>query len=158
MEKQLINKQNELPKGAVMAKEVAEKELEAWFDYRRVKEKVRNNPDENLGYDVTREALVDGFMYGFLRFDSETGVLIQSLEWPVENESKEVILKELNWKPRIKERELTEPMKGVKATDTNGRMKAYISAYTGVVKTKLGALDLASDYALAQSINTYFLL
>lgn len=154
MEKEL---NNELPKGAVMSKEVAEKELEKWFDHRKVKEKVRNNPDETLGYDVIREALIDGFMYGQLIFDKESGILIQKLLWPVEKESGEILISELNWKPRIKERDLTEPMKGIKSTDSTGRMKAYISAYTGVNRIHLGSMDLADDFSLAQSINTYFL-
>ncbi len=147
-----------LPKGAVMSQEVAEQELERWFDFRRVKERIRNNPDEGVGYDVTRQALIDGFMYGQLEFIQESGILKQKLFWPVENEDGEVVLKELLWKPRIREKDLANPMKNVKQSDTNGRMKAYISAYTGENKGVLGMMDLADDYGLATSINTYFLL
>lgn len=154
-----MEKKEVLEKGAVMTVSLAEKELEKWFDYRKVKERLRNNPDESLGYDVTRQALIDGFVFGHLVFNPENGILTQKLEWPIEKgDSKEVVVKELNWKPRIKERDLTEPMKGIKATDSSGRMKAYISAYTGVDRNQLGSLDLASDYSLAQMINTYFLL
>lgn len=148
----------ELPKGAVMAHEVAEKELEKWFDYRRVKEAVRNNADETIGYDVNREKLIEGFMYGQLNFDEESGILSQVLDWPVEKESGEIILSELKWKPRIKERDLTEPMKGVKTNDSNGRIKAFVSAYTSTDRIILGSLEHATDYNLAQSIVTYFLL
>lgn len=157
MEKQLLSKENELPNGAVMSKEVALKELESWFDYRKMKESIRHNIDDDLDRDVMLDKMVEGFVYGLLVFDPDNGRLIQKLEFPVENESKTVSLSELTWKPRFKDSDLTEPMRGVKNNDSSGRMKAYMQAITGTVKTKLGSLDY-SDYSLSQTIVSYFLL
>jgi hypothetical protein len=144
-----------LPKGAMMSEDVAKAELEKWFDYRKMKENSRVNTDEELGRDVMADKMVEGFMYGSLVF--EDGNLKQILDFPIETESKSVKVEDLVWKPRFKERELSDPMKGVKASDSSGRMKAYISAITGVQKGIIGAMDY-SDYALSQTIVSYFLL
>ena len=140
----------------VIGKDVAIKSLNDWHDYRRIKEGQRISLDPETGKDVTREKLIEAFEYGILIFEEKTGVLIQKLEWPVKTESGEIKLQELKWKPRIQERDLNEPMKGVSPKDTFGMMKAYISAATGVNKGFLGSMDL-SDYSLSQSINNYFL-
>lgn len=140
----------------IMAKEVAEKEVEKWFDYRRVKDSARFSPDENTGKDILREKLIESFMYGELIFDDKTGVLKQILIEPVKKESGEIVLKELNFKPRIKRSALNEPMKSVKTNDTDGRLRAWISAITGANKAYLGSMD-TSDYSTAEAIVTYFL-
>lgn len=150
------NVKKELPKGAVMSEKLATLELEKWFDFRKVKEGSRRNIDEELEVDIMAKKMIEGFMYGQLRFVDD-GVLTQFLDWPVETESKSVSIKELNWKPRFRESDLTAPMKGVKNNDTSGRMKAYMSAITGVNKINIGNLDY-SDYALSQTIVSYFLL
>lgn len=157
METKLFTEENELPKGAVMAEALAEAELERWFDHRKVKEKARHNIDEDLNKDVMREKMIEGFMYGLLEYNPESGKLHQVLEFPIESEGKSQIINELVWKPRFRETELTIPMRGVKTNDQSGRMKAYMSAITGVDRIKLGALDY-SDYSLAQTIVSYFLL
>ena len=146
----------ELPKGAVIVESVAKAELEKWFDFRKTKEKARINIDEDLGRDVMADKLVEGFMYGNLVLD-DIGNLTQKLEFPLGTESKSASLKELIWKPRFRESELSEPLKGVKTNDSSGRMKAYMSAITGTPKSLLGALDY-SDYSLSQTIVSYFLL
>ena len=115
------------------------------------------NIDEELGRDIMADKMVEGFMYGLLKFDDEKGLLYQTLDWPIETQSKSVSIKELVWKPRFRDSDLTEPMKGVKNNDNSGRMKGYMSAITGVNKIQLGALDY-SDYALSQTIVSYFLL
>lgn len=146
-----------LPSGAVMSEEVAKLELEKWFDHRKMKGKARVNIDEELGRDVMAEKMIEGFMYGLLEFDSENGTLIQKLDFPISNESKSLNIQQLNWKPRFRESDLTEPMKGIKNNDSSGRMKAYMSAITGESRLHLGAMDY-SDYALSQTIVSYFLL
>ena len=146
----------ELPKGAVIVESVAKAELEKWFDFRKTKDKARINIDEDIGRDVMADKLVEGFMYGNLVFDN-LGNLTQKLEFPLGTESKSTSLKDLIWKPRFRESELNEPLKGVKTNDSSGRMKAYMSAITGVSKPLLGSLDY-SDYSLSQTIVSYFLL
>ena len=48
---------NELPKGQVMGADVAEKELEAWHDHRKVKPNHRININEDIGKDNVREKI-----------------------------------------------------------------------------------------------------
>lgn len=151
-----MKKNEELPKGAVMSEDVAKRELEKWFDSRKMKDKARKNIDDDLDRDVMADKMVEGFMYGLLILD-DLGNLTQKLDFPVETESKAVSIKELIWKPRFRESELNEPLKGVKTNDSSGRMKAYMSAITGITKQKLGTLDY-SDYSLSQTIVSYFLL
>lgn len=147
----------ELPKGAVMSESVATAELEKWFDHRKMKENARRNVDSELGRDVMADKMIEGFMYGLLSFDKSTGLLTQALDWPIESEGGSVTIKDLVWKPRFRESDLNEPLKGVKTNDSSGRMKAYIMAVTGVSRIKLGVLDY-SDYGLSQTIVSYFLL
>lgn len=139
-----------------LSEELAKIELEKWFDFRRMKDKSRSNIDEDLGRDVMADKMVEGFMYGQLEF-REDGILVQHLDFPIENESKTISIKELNWKPRFRESELNDPMKGVKNNDSSARMKAYMQAITGVSKLHLGTMDF-SDYSLSQTIVSYFLL
>jgi len=153
MEKQIKDK--ELPKGAIMSEEVAALELERWFDFRKVKDKARNNKDED-GKDVMREKMIEGFMYGLLTFFPENGHLIQKLEFKIENESKSFSISELDWKPRFQKKDLTACLVGIKTKDTDGRMDAYIAAITGIDRLKLGSMDF-SDYSLSQAIVSYFL-
>ncbi|MCK5613806.1 hypothetical protein KAR91_68715 [Candidatus Pacearchaeota archaeon] len=146
----------ELPKGVVISEDIAKKELEKWFDFRKMKDKARKNIDDDLDRDVMADKMVEGFMYGLLILD-DLGNLTQKLDFPVETENKSISIKELIWKPRFRESELNEPLKGVKANDSSGRMKAYMSAITSITKQKLGTLDY-SDYSLSQTIVSYFLL
>lgn len=148
--------EEQLPKGAVIVESVAKVELEKWFDFRKTKEKSRNNIDEDLGRDVMADKMIEGFMYGNLVLD-DVGNLTQKLEFPLGTESKSVSLKQLIWKPRFRESELSEPLRGVKTNDSSGRMKAYMSAITGESKSLLGTLDY-TDYGLSQTIVSYFLL
>lgn len=148
--------EEQLPKGAVIVESVAKAELEKWFDFRKTKDKARINIDEDLGRDVMADKMVEGFVYGNLVLD-DLGSLTQKLEFPLGTESKSASLKQLIWKPRFKESELNEPLKGVKTNDNSGRMKAYMSAITGESKSLLGSLDY-SDYGLSQTIVSYFLL
>jgi len=149
-------KNNDLPKGAIMAMEVAEKEIETWFDYRKTKETARDVINEDIGYDYSRRTIVEGFMYGMLTFDKTIGVLTQKLEYPLSNESGDFGLKELKFQPRLKRNALIEPMRGVKASNSEGKVEAWISAATGTTKSLLGKMDV-SDYGLAEIIITYFL-
>lgn len=157
MEKQEVKEEKKLPAGAVMSEEVAKAELEMWFDYRKMKPNARVNFDKDLEKDVMSEKMIEGFMFGQLSFNPENGDLTQCLDFHISNESKSVDIGSLVWKPRFKESDLTEPMKGIKTNDQAGRMKAYISAITGVSRLKLGSMDY-SDFALSQTIVSYFLV
>ena len=47
-------------------------------------------------------------------------------------------------------------MKGIKNNDSDGRLRAWMSAITGVNKSLLNLLD-TNDYSVAEAIVTYFL-
>lgn len=145
-----------LAKGAVMGADVAEKELEAWHDFRKIKPKHRVSINEDTGKDNVREKLIEAFEYGELEFNQETGILKQKLQFPVTKEGGEVLLSELNWRPRYKDRDTIAPMKGVKPNDNFGIIRAYVSAITNTDKSIISSMD-GADMGLAQSINNYFL-
>lgn len=147
---------NELPKGVVMTAEQAEKEVNDWFDYRRIKPGARDNYNEEVGKDALLEKLVEGFEYGLLIFNPENGHLIQKLEFPYQSEKGGVSVKQLDWKPRFREKELANPLKGVKPNDREGRMKAHVAAITGIDMQLIGSLDY-SDWSLSSTIVSYFL-
>lgn len=149
-------KTEKLPNGAVMTAEQAEIEVNKWFDFRKVKPKARDNYNEEVGKDALLEKMIEGFEYGLLIFDPEKGYLKQKLEFPYQSENGGVKISELDWKPRFREKELAEPLKGVKPNDREGRMKAHVAAITGIDRSFIGSLDY-SDWSLSSTIVSYFL-
>lgn len=130
---------------SVMTKELAEKEVNLWFDFKRIKTRKR---EENGG---SIESLIDGFMSGSLTIDPDTAEISLKLSFPLGSNN----IEKLVFKPRLKVREAHKHLKNVSASDVDGRILAYVSALTdqnsGVVKE----MD-TEDYSLAQSIAIFF--
>lgn len=143
--------------GILVSRELAEKELEKWYDYRNVPEELRIEVDDESESDFMYERVLKAAMAGRLQFEEETGNLIYTLKDPlVKQESKEVYLNTLTIKPRYRRSELDQHLKGVKAKDIEGRTRAYMSAITGVDKGLLGRL-WNSDYDLIEAVYILFL-
>jgi hypothetical protein len=140
----------------VISQDVAELEIEKWFDYRRTRPDLRNKPNSITGVDLSREALVNSMMYGLLSYNESSGELIQILSFPLKRESGEIELSQLVYKPRLTRLEVINASRGIKATDIEGKQAAYLSATTGVAIGKLNKLD-ESDRGLADTIAGYFL-
>ena len=126
--------------------DIAKEDVDKWLDYKRVKEKKRESYKEQI------EALVDGVADGNLILN-EKHELVQTLIFPLEGE---LPLKELNYKPRLKVSTIHQHLSGIKATDADGRICAYVAALTSKPKDVIKGLD-TEDYSIAQAIAVFFL-
>ena len=130
-----------------VARDVAELEIEAWLDHKKVKSKKRESLSDNI------EALVEAVEEGVLSFDEDSGELVQRLEHPVGENG---YLKELRYKPRLKVGQVHRHLKGLDSGDLDGRMKAYICAITNQSSELIGGMD-SDDYGIPNSIVVFFL-
>ncbi len=126
--------------------DVATKEIDKWLDYKHIKEKKRESFKEQI------EALIDAVADGNLILN-EKHELVQTLTFPLDGD---LPLKELNYKPRLKVSTIHQHLNGVKSTDADGRICAYVAALTSKPKDVIKGLD-TEDYSIAQAIAIFFL-
>lgn len=141
-------------KEPIIAEEVAENELESWFDFRKTKPNQRNNPNALTGVDISRKKLIESIMYGVISFDPKTGELTQKLVWPLKKDDAPY-LSELKYKPRLTRLDVMNAGKGLKATDVEGKQAAYLAAATGTSIGVLNKMD-EDDRGIADTIAGYF--
>lgn len=154
MNKQLEKKVSSEPQ---MSEDAANAELEAWFEFRRLRQDLRDKPNSITGVDTSKEALVNSFMYGLLSFNSENGELTQKISFPLTaKDSGNVILDKLVYKPRLTRLDVIEAGKGLKLNDMEGKQASYLAAITGKGIGTLNKLD-ESDRGLGDIIAGYFL-
>lgn len=132
----------------VMTYEQAREEVNSWLDYKKVKDKKRE------AYKDAVETLVDGVKDGTLVI-AEDMKINQTLAFPVEDNAGKVVFDKLEYKARLSVGEIAERTKGVKATDTDGRIMAHVSALTGKAIGLLNKMD-TEDNSIAQSIAVFF--
>jgi hypothetical protein len=130
-----------------IAKEVAEKEIAVWLDYKRVSDTKRESYKDQI------ELLVDAISEGVLVVDAETKLLRHYLITPI---GKNEEIKSLEYKPRLQVSTVHDCMKGVKATDADGRVLAYVCALTATNSGLIRQL-YTDDYSISQSIALFFL-
>jgi len=131
---------------AAVAKDVAAKEIERWLDAKKVNERKRE------AYADSIETLTDAVSDGVLTVDGEHN-LVQLLKFPTEGE---VPVTSLKYKPRLKVATIHLHLQGVKTSDADGRILAYIAALTGTPKEIVRSLD-TEDYSIGQAIAIFFL-
>jgi len=143
----------ELPKGALMSYDAAEAELEAWFNYRKLRHDKRAE-DQDSDFYYFRDQLIKCFMYGQLSFDNEKGTLYQKLDFPLESDKGEIVLTEIVYKPRFSQKLVENNKKGFKSTDSEAHFLSLIAASTGKDARKILSLDTV-DYTVAKSISIF---
>ena len=130
-----------------VSREVAEAEVQAWLD----KKKVFKTTSENNKDSV--EILVDGVCQGVLSLDQTTWKFKHKLLFPFGDQIK---VEELNYHSRLNDKMLKPYLNGVKPSDAEGRLLAYIAALTGQARAVLEELDTA-DKKIAMAIAIFFL-
>jgi len=132
-------------RAALVALEAAEKEINEWLEWRKVM------PSQIEDYDSSIKTLVEAIQYGALTL--KDNCFTQKLLFPIgEGEA----VKELTYKPRINGVMLAPCLTGVKASDGDARVVAYLQCLTGEAKQILKSLDPA-DSRIANSIVVFFL-
>lgn len=127
-------------------KKLAEKEVDSWLDYKRVKPKKREENKSSV------ETLVDGFECGVLSLNPQTKEIDFKLDFPIGNEG---AIKKLTFKPRLKVGDAHAKLKGVGAGDVDGRIAAYVAALTDKNTALIREID-SEDYSFAQAIAIFF--
>lgn len=128
--------------------EQATAEINAWMDCKRLPEAKRTANASSI------EELINAIMAGELIL-TEENKLVYSLRFPVEDNAGNVVLDKLEFKPRLNVGAINERLKGVKATDVDGRMLAYAAALTDQSLGMLGKLD-TGDMGIVQNIVVFF--
>ncbi len=118
-----------------------------FMDFKKISAKTREQQTEGIN------ALIDGVVEGDLSIDATTKEITQVLKFPLDGE---IPVKELKYKPRVNIGTIQAHLQGVKATDADGRILAYIAALTGSVKAVIKNLD-TEDHAIGQSIALFFI-
>lgn len=130
-----------------VTREVAVKEVEEWLDYKRIRPGKREERKDEI------ETLVDSIEAGEV-IKGEDQVLKYTLMFPLEGSGAKVEI--LEFKPRLTGLDLEPILKGIKATDADGRLRAYISALTGQPMGVIKKLD-TEDSTIPNTIALFFL-
>ena len=133
----------------LVSHEVAQAEIAAWLDVRRVSEKKRSE------YESTISELVEAVEQGRIVFHKETGVLDLKLEFPIGETGS---VRTLSFNPRLDVAAVRSAIQtlGVKTGDGDGRLVAYIAAATKQASGVILKMDTA-DHSIAGSIALFLM-
>lgn len=131
-----------------ISRELAELEIEKWLEYKKVSDRKKEAYKDGI------ETLIDSVCEGLLVLRPEDHVLEQTLKIPIGSGDTEI--KKLEFKPRIKISSVHNHLAGVKSSDGDGRLCAYIAALTSKPKDIIKGMD-TEDYSVGQSIAVFFL-
>ena len=141
--------ENSIPQTEKVTRKVAESEVNKWLDHKKVKDKKRENLQDQI--DVMVDAIIDGSLVLDQDFK-----FTHTLSFPIKNANGEITVKSLTYKPRLSVKEINSRMKGVKANDADARVVGYIAALTDQPAAVLTSLD-TEDNSLSQAFATFFL-
>lgn len=130
-----------------VSREIAEAEVNAWLEKKKVFSSTKESSKDSI------EVLVDAMCNGVLSLDQQTWNFTHKLLFPFGDQVK---VEELKYKPRLNDKMLKPYLNGVKASDAEGRLLAYIAALTGQSRAILEELDTA-DKKIAMAIAIFFL-
>lgn len=132
-----------------VANEVAVQEFERWLDYKRIKQKKR---EDNKSFE---ETIVQCIEDGEIAIDDNC-VLTFTLPEILKDDNGNTMLEKLIFPPRVRVKQINNKMKGFKSDDADARVLAYISAISGQ-NTGVISNMYTEDYSVCQSIVMYFL-
>ncbi len=130
----------------VISKDIAQTEVDKWLDYKKIGESKREKQRESI------DALIENFADGILILKDDH-TIIHTLKIPLDGE---IPLKTLEYKPRLKTETVQLHLQGVKATEIDARLSAYIAALTSKPKALINKMD-TEDTIIAQSIAIFFM-
>lgn len=129
-----------------VTKEIAVQEVEKWLDYKRIKQSQRDSQKAQI------DVLIEAVMYGDITISDSADTIEQVLAMPV----KGLDINTLTYQSRITVMDLHKATDGVKATDFDGRLVAYVSALTGKSPSHLKKME-SEDFKIAQAIAVFFM-
>jgi hypothetical protein len=127
--------------------EVAANDLESWLDYKKIFPKTREQNADSI------EFLQEMISEGVLMIDERTFEITHKLLFEIGEDEK---IDHVVYKSRINDKILKPYMNGVKSTDADGRLTAYIAALTNQNKSIIQNMD-SQDKKISTSIAVFFL-
>lgn len=129
-----------------IALDVAQAEVDRWLEHKKISAGKRETNKPSI------DSMVAGFQDGMLILNEDFSIT-HKLKFATEGEKP---IEELKYKPRLKVETTFKHLEGVKSSDADGRLCAYVAALTSLPKGLITKLD-TEDYSLAQSIAVFFL-
>ena len=133
----------------VVDRDTAALDIERWLDHKKVSSRKREQRKDEI------ESLIAEVQDGTLVVDDNCN-LVYSLKFSISDEGGSVAVDELKFKPRLRASDLEPYLKGVKATDADGRVRAYVCALTNKPVGIVSKLD-TEDKSIAENIALFFL-
>jgi hypothetical protein len=127
--------------------EIATNEMNAWLDSKKIMTNTRESNEDST------QLLIDAMVEGIITIDEESKVISHNLMFPI-GDGEEI--KVLEYRQRLSDRLLEPYMKGVKPTDADGRLIAYICALTQNSRGIIKNMD-SVDKKIALAIAVFFL-
>ncbi len=129
-----------------VSREVAEAEVTAWLDKKKVLQGTRER------YKDFTDNLIDAVAEGVLSLDPDTNKFLHKLLFPFGDQIK---VESLTYEARLNDKTLQQWMRGVKNDDSEGRMIGVVAALTKTARELLYQMDTA-DKKIAMSIAIFF--
>jgi hypothetical protein len=126
-----------------VSREVAEKDVERWLDFKRVKGLKREKNKEAI------ESMIECVMDGTLVVDEEC-VITHNLLFPLGNDES---IRELKYAPRLTVGRISEYTKNSKTNDE--RVCGYISALSGQANGIISKME-TEDYSVVGNVVIFF--
>jgi hypothetical protein len=127
-----------------VSREKATEEINEWLDKKKVYPSTRETQKDSI------DLLIEAMMAGDVTLDDKTNEFTVNLLFPLEE------VKTLKCKARLNDKMLRPHLNGVKPSDADGRLNAYISALVSQPKAVIENLDSA-DKKIIMSIAVFFL-
>lgn len=129
-----------------MAFEVAEADVNRWLDFKQVSEKKREGNKENI------EAMIEEIQKGSMKINDDF-TISYDLRNPIGEEIKTI---QLQFRGRVKMRDIQTALRGVDSKDLQGWVIAYTAAVTQNPKPLIAQMD-SVDFGICQAIVSFFM-
>lgn len=131
----------------LLAREIAEKEVNAWLEYKRV-------PDAYIkGSQLYINGIIIAVQEGSMIIDKETKEITHKLKWPIG--TGDFAINELKYKPRLGVSVIQANIAGIPVSDLTGRTLGIIAALCGKPRTEIAPMD-SEDYRAASDVAAFF--
>ena len=131
----------------LVTKEIADKEVNAWLEWKRVPE----------AYIKGSQMYVNGISIaiqeGSFIIDPDTKEITHKLKWPIG--SGEFEIKELKYKARLGVSVISQNIAGIPITNLTDRTLGIIAALCGRPRTEIAPMD-SEDFRAASDVAAFF--
>lgn len=134
----------------MIQKEIAEQEFMSWFEAKKLpKSLLEKNADD-------KEGIISAIEEGVLCLNPDDNTWTQILRFPITVGNE--VIKDLKFKFRVQEGELSSSMRGIKTEDLIGQISiCYIAVLTGQNKGIIRSLDPADSW-VGKKIAAFFFI